>query len=94
VKVVEQKNEGRLVTVEFLETKQWHEAGGHWVYKGQLMNFKFEPITCTWLREGLTPEVIRSIGANGRSIYFELSYTRQYLLLPHPGPMVTNTTTA
>lgn len=82
VKVVEQKNEGKMVTVEFQETRQWYEAGGHWVQRGQLMMFKFDPITCTWLREGLTPEVVRSIGANGKSKYFELSYTRQYLLLP------------
>lgn len=84
VKVTEQKNEGKWVTVEFQETRQWYEAGGHWVQKGQLMNFKFDPITCTWLRENLTPEVARSIGSNGKSKYFELSYTRQYLLLPMP----------
>jgi hypothetical protein len=82
VKVTEVKNEGKLITVEFQETRQWYEAGGHWVQKGQTMNFKFDPVTCTWLREGLTPEVVRSIGANGKSKYFELSYTRQYLLLP------------
>lgn len=84
VKVVEQKNEGKLVTVEFQETRQWHESGGHFVHKGQLMTFKFDPITCTWLREGMTPEVVRSIGIDNKSKYFELSYTRQYLLVPMP----------
>lgn len=82
VKVIDVKNEGKLVNVEFLETRPWYEAGGHWVQKGQHMVFKFDPITCTWLREGLTPEVVRSYGPDGKSRYFELSYTRQYLLLP------------
>jgi len=84
VKVINQENDGKLVTVEFQKTQQWYEAGGHWVQKGQLMTFKFDPVTCTWLREGLTPEVVRSIGVNGKSKYFELTYTRQYLLMPMP----------
>jgi hypothetical protein len=82
VKVIEQKNEGKIVLVEFQETRQWYESGGHWVHKGQQMTFKFDPVTCVWLREGLTPEVVRSYGPNGKSIYFELSFTRQYLLMP------------
>lgn len=82
VKVVEVKNDGKLVKVEFLETRPWYEAGGHWVQRGQKMLFKFDSTTCTWLREGLTPEVVRSYGSDGKSKYFELSYTRQYLLLP------------
>ena len=82
VKVLEQKNEGKVVIVEFQETRQWYESGGHWVHKGQQMTFKFDPVTCVWLREGLTPEVVRSYGPNGKSIYFELSFTRQYLLMP------------
>jgi hypothetical protein len=82
VKVVDVKNDAKIVIVEFLETRPWYEAGGHWVQKGQKMMFKFDPVTCTWLREGLTPEVVRSYGPDGKSKYFELSYTRQYLLLP------------
>jgi len=82
VKVTHQTPDGKEITVEFLDSRPWYEAGGHWVQKGQTMKFKFDSITCTWLREGLTPEVVRSIGPSGKSLYFELSYTRQYLLLP------------
>jgi HD-GYP domain-containing protein (c-di-GMP phosphodiesterase class II) len=81
-KVIKQENDGKSITVEFVESRPWYEAGGHFVYKGQQMKFKFDPVTCTWLREGLTPEVVRTIGSNGKSRYFELSYTRQYLILP------------
>lgn len=81
VKVIEQSSDGKVITIEFMETRRWYEAAGHWVYRGQCMKFKFDPITCMWLREGLTPEVCRSFGSNGKSVYFELSYTRQYLLI-------------
>jgi hypothetical protein len=81
-RVISQENEGKSILVEFRETRRWHEAGGHWIHKGQTLQFKFDPITCTWLREGLTPEVVRTIGPDGRSRYFELSYTRQFLILP------------
>lgn len=81
-RVVKQKQQGKQIIVEILQNRPWYEAGGHPVYKGQEICFYFEPVTSTWLREGLTAEVVRTIGSNGRSRYFELSYTRQYLLLP------------
>ena len=81
-RVINQTPDGKQVQIEFLETRPWYEAGGHIIHKGQKMNFKFEPITCKWLREGLTAEVVRSYGQDNRSEYFQLSYTRQYLLLP------------
>ena len=79
-RVVKQKD--KKIVVEILENRPWYEAGGHPIYKGQEICFYFEPVTSTWLREGLTAEVVRTIGSNGRSKYFELSYTRQYLILP------------
>lgn len=75
-------SEGKTITVEFTETRPWYESGGHRVYKGQQMKFIFDYITCMWLREGMTAEVTRSISSNGKSIYFELPNTRQYLLYP------------
>ena len=81
-RVKEVKNDAKEVIVEFLTSRPWYEAGGHWVYKGEEMKFLFDPVTCTWLREGITPEVVRTIGSQGKSKYFELSYTRQYLILP------------
>ena len=82
VRVIEQSEDGKIVDIEFLETRPWNEAGGHMIYRGQKMRFKFVPITFTWLREGLTSEVVRSYGYDNKSVYFQLSYTRQYLLLP------------
>ena len=81
-RVMEQSTDGKQVNIEFIETRPWYEAGGHIIHKGQKMKFKFEPITCKWLREGLTAEVVRSYGTDNKSEYFQLSYTRQYLLLP------------
>lgn len=80
-RVVNVENDSKLITVEFLDTRKWHEAGGHSVHRKQQMKFKFDSVTCKWLREGLTAEVVRSIGPDGRSRYFELKYTRQYLIL-------------
>jgi hypothetical protein len=81
-KIIQRKNEGKHLVVEFQVNRPWYEAGGHWIYKGQQMTFHFDPITCKWLREGLTPEVIRSYGKDGKSRYFELTYTRQYIMTP------------
>lgn len=81
-KVVTQSDDGKTVEVEFQQTRRWMEAGGHWVYKGQRLRFHFEPRTCMWLREGLTSEVVRSYGQGSQPRYFELSHTRQYLVLP------------
>lgn len=80
--VVDVSKDGKLVTVQYDVTRQWHEAGNYWVQRGQQMKFKFDPITCKWLRDGMTAEVVRSYGLNGRSVYFELKYTRQFLILP------------
>ena len=81
-KIIDKENQGKIITVEILESRPWYEAGGHFVYNGQVIKFIFDPITCMWLREGLTPEVARTIGPNNKSFYFQLSYTRQYLILP------------
>lgn len=82
VKVSKIDKTGKILTVQFTETRKWYECGSHWVYKGDVMDFKFDPITCKWLRSGLTAEAVRSIGKGGKSVYFELSYTRQYLVFP------------
>jgi PII-like signaling protein len=79
--VVEVKNSSRNVKVRINRTREWYEAGGWWVYKGQELWFNFDHVTNKWLREGLTPEVCRSFGADGKPEYFKLSYTRQFLLL-------------
>ena len=81
-RVIEQENSGKMITVKFLETRPWHEAGDHLIYKGQEMRFKFDNYTTKWLREGLTPEVARTTDSRGHSQYFKLSYTRQYLVFP------------
>jgi hypothetical protein len=85
-RVIQQTPDGKQIQIEFLDTRPWYEAGGHMIHRGQKMNFKFEPITCKWLREGLTAEVVRSYGHDNKSEYFQLSYTRQYLLLPSEHP--------
>lgn len=82
VTVVSLSDDCRNVTVQFKETRKWHEAGGWPVHKGQIMKFKFDNTTCKWLREGLTAEVCRSYDTNGDVRYFDLSYTRQYLVSP------------
>lgn len=80
VRVVNVSSDFRVVTIEFMFTQKWYEAGGHPVYRGQQMKFKFDSITCKWLREGLTAEVVRTIGSGNKSIYFELSCTKQFLV--------------
>jgi hypothetical protein len=79
-RVIRVENEGRHVWVEFRKTRQWYEAGGTWIYKGQQVLFKFDCTTLKWLRDGLTAEVVRSFGDDGRSVYFRIPHTRQYLL--------------
>jgi hypothetical protein len=82
VKVSQIDKTGKILTIQFTETRKWNESGSHWVYKGDHLDFKFDPITCKWLRSGLTAEAVRSIGKGGKSVYFELSYTQQYLVFP------------
>ena len=79
-RVISQENEGKKIQIKFLQTEIWNEAGGHTVEKGDCLFFIFEPITCKWLRDGLTAEVVRSFDSKGKSRYFELSFTRQYLV--------------
>jgi hypothetical protein len=79
-RVIRVENEGRHIWIEFRKTRQWYEAGGAWIYKGQQVLFKFESSTLKWLRDGLTAEVVRSFGEDGRSVYFRLPHTRQYLV--------------
>ena len=73
----------KTVTIVFDETRPWYEAAGYWVHKGQDMNFYFDDLTLRWLREGLTAETVRSIDDTGKSVYFQISNTRQYLLFPY-----------
>lgn len=80
VKVIDTKYEMKHVYVEFLKSNPWHEAGGHWVYRGQTLKFCYDRHTGMWLREGITPEVVRTYNDQGQTVYFELSYTKQFLV--------------
>lgn len=82
-RIVEVSSDYRIVIVEILDKRIWYEAARAKLVPGQRILFRFDPITCKWLRDGLTAEVVRSLGPQNQSIYFQLSYTRQYLLFQH-----------
>lgn len=81
-RIVELSDDMKNIKVEFIKTRKWHEAGGWPVHKGQQLRFLFDHVTCKWLREGLTAEVCRSYDKTGKVRYFDLSFTRQYIISP------------
>ncbi len=82
-RILEVSHDYRTVIVEVLDKRIWFEAARAKLTPGQRIIFRFDPITCKWLRDGLTAEVVRSLGHQNQSVYFQLSYTRQYLLFQH-----------